>query len=39
MYNQHDTIHLKVMTLKQMNNCPKDYICIFIAFIDRKSVV
>ena len=30
MYNQHDTIHLKVMTLKQMNNCPKDYICIFI---------
>ena len=35
MYNQPDVIHLKVMTLKQMNNCTKDYICIFIATVFR----
>ena len=30
MYNQPHAIHSKVTMLKQMNNCPKDYICIFI---------
>ena len=37
MYNQPHAIHLKVTTLKQMNNCSKDYICIFIAFMFRKT--
>ena len=37
MYNQPDVIHLKVMTLKQMSNVPKDYICIFIDFMFRKN--
>ena len=36
MYNQPHAIHLKVTTLKQMNNFPKDYICIFISFMFRK---
>ena len=37
MYNQPHTIHLKVMTLKKISNFPKDYICIFITFIFRKT--
>ena len=37
MYNQPYVIHLKVMTLKQMNNCPKDYISMFIAFMFKKT--
>ena len=37
MYNQPCAIHLRVTTLKQMNNCPKGYICIFIAFMFRKT--
>ena len=37
MYNQPYAIHLKVTALKQINNFPKDYICIFIAFIFRKN--
>ena len=36
MYNQPHAIHLKVTMLKQMN-CPKDYICIFITFMFRKT--
>ena len=37
MYNQPHAIHLKVTTLKQMNNCLKDYIFIFIAFLFKKT--
>ena len=37
MHNQLHAIHLKVMTLKQMNNYPKDYICLFIAFMFKKT--
>ena len=37
MYNQPHVIYLKVTTLKQINNCPKDNICIFIIFILRKT--
>ena len=37
MYNQPHAIHLKVMTLKQMNKCPKTYICVFISFLFRKT--
>ena len=36
MYNLPHAIHLKVAMLKQINNCPKDYICIFTAFMLRK---
>ena len=38
MYNQSHAIHSKVTTLKQMNNWPKDYIYIFIAFIFKKTL-
>ena len=37
MYNQSYAIYLKVTTLKQMNNYPKDYICVLIAFMYRKT--
>ena len=37
MYNQPHTMHLRVITLKQMYNCSKDYICMFIAFMFRKT--
>ena len=37
MYNQFDAIHLKVMTLKQMNNYPKNYICLLIAFMFKRT--
>ena len=37
MYNQPHAIYLKVTTLKQINNCPKDYIYIFIAVMFRKT--
>ena len=37
MYDQPHAIHLTITTLKQMNNCPKDYICIFIAFMFGKT--
>ena len=36
MYNLPHAIHLKVAMLKQINNCPKDYIFIFIAFMFRN---
>ena len=31
-------IYLKVATLKQMNKCPKDYICVFIEFMFKKTI-
>ena len=37
MYNQSHAIHLKVTMLKQMNNCAKDYIFIFIAFMSKNT--
>ena len=37
MYNQLNAIHLKVIALKQMSNCSKDFICIFITFMFRKT--
>ena len=36
MYNQPHVIYLKVTTLKQINNCPKYYICKFITMF-RKT--
>ena len=39
MYNQPHAIHLKAMTLKQINNCFKDYICIFTAFMFIKTFI
>ena len=37
MHNQLHATHLEVMTLKQMNNYPNDYICLFIAFMFKKT--
>ena len=37
MYNQPHAIHFKVKILKQMSNCLKDYICIFISFVFKKT--
>ena len=37
MYNQSHAIYLKVMMLKQMSNCRKNYICIFIGSMFRKT--
>ena len=37
MYIQSYAIYLKVTMLKQMNNCPKGYICVFIAFMYKNT--
>ena len=39
MYNQPHAIYLKLMTLKQINNCPENYLCILISFmLERLSL-
>ena len=37
MYKQPHVIHLKITALKPINKCPENYICLFIAFIFRKT--